>query len=70
MNYEQMQIFEEKTKQVHHDLANALISISMIRAQFHAWSPERRAKYEAHWKSIYGQAFENINDCLVLINHS
>jgi hypothetical protein len=64
MTYEQLQILEEKTRQMHHDFSNALISIGMVREKFDTFSPEKKASYEAEWKTAYIEASASLSTCL------
>ncbi|MCX6047253.1 MAG: hypothetical protein NT075_19275 [Chloroflexi bacterium] len=68
MNYEQIQRLEKETKQVHADLADVLVSITIIRQSFAAWPPERRAQYEAQWKNVYAKAVENLDACFTILD--
>lgn len=68
MNYEQIQRLEAETRQVHADLADVLISITIIRQSFAAWPPERRTQYEIQWNNVYVKAIENLNICLKLFD--
>jgi hypothetical protein len=64
MTYEQVQLLEEKTRQMHHDFGNVLLSISMVREKFETWSPETKARHEAAWQAAYIKALESLSTCL------
>ncbi len=64
MTYEQIQILEKKTKQMHHDFANMLMSVGIVRENFDIWSPEKKARQEAIWQTVYVNALENLKVCL------
>lgn len=68
MGYEEVQILEEKTKLMHHDLANALISLRIVMEKFDEWPPEKKARHEAQWKSAYVNALDNLSVCLALVD--
>jgi hypothetical protein len=68
MTYEQLQLLEEKTRQMHHDFGNVLLSISMVREKFETWSPEKKASYEAGWKTTYIEVSESLSACLAIFD--
>jgi hypothetical protein len=68
MTYEQLQLLEEKTRQMHHDLANTLMVISLVKENFDTWSPEKKASYEAEWQAAYIKALESLSTCLEIFD--
>ena len=53
MNSKEIYQLEATAKQVHNELANALVSLNFMRANFDVFPPERIAIMEAEWLRIH-----------------
>jgi hypothetical protein len=66
MDSKQVQQIEETAQQVHNTLANALVSLHIVRANFDAFSPARRVTFEVEWERAHQQAIEDLRTSLAL----
>jgi hypothetical protein len=68
MNSKQVQQIEETAQQVHNTLANALVSLHIVRTNFDAFSPARRVIFEVEWERSHHQAIDELNRSLALFS--
>jgi len=68
MDSKQVQQIEETVQQVHNTLANALVSLHIIRANFDAFSPARRVAFEVEWERAHQRAIDELSTSLALFS--
>ena len=68
MDSKEVQQIEETAQQVHNKLANALVSLHIVRANFDAFSPARRVAFEVEWERAHQKAIDELSTSIALFS--